>query len=789
MNAPWGKTAYVTLGMLAQVRASVGVALLSACLSAFGLSAQVVTLRAGATVAKHVVPGTRLAVPIVVDLSAGAGTSVRSLQMRVSWATARLTFDSVRSSSFGVLTSSAADVASGSLSLSSAASSGTTTTAEVATLYFTANTTAGTGGTRILLTPIAVDNDLGASVVTRLRLQHLEVCVAPGVLWGDSNSDNVVNIIDAQQIARHSVGLSVANETALAAQGDVTEDGTVNVVDAQQIARYTVALSAVPRVGVAFPIVPAVNALFVNPLDASVYVGSATQLLAEPRDASNNALNGCQPVSFSSGAPTIASVDSAGRVFGLTSGIATITAASGSKTTTSSIYVGPPDAAKYQAIASVNFAYLAVTNYEPSAFMHVAADALTSNFSNFGMRFSNLEPRIAYANNSAGSDRGVTEAPWDSYYQALRGANDAIQAFDAGVVPSGGVAEAGKYRRLAQMSQAWMLSQLALTFDQALIMDENTVTGAAQTPLSAYRDVAASAVAKWTALADAEAGKTDTYEPSVFPLVVGPLTSARIQRFANTMAALTLAYAPRNAAEASAVNWAQVRDLAARGIGSGLAGTPFDMDVIGDFNNWYSSIVEIGAAPSWLRVDLRLINRMDPGTPLRMTSTTPPPRGSSVDARFDTDYAYLTPIPGDPGRGVYMLSPYYHTRYYAHGLESPTFKQTPVPFLLAAESDLVRAEAIIRTNGDFATAATLINLTRVGRGHLAPASASDGATTLLAYIDYERDVELLNTNGYTLFQRRHVDGLQPFTPVQLPVPARVLESRGLPVYTFGGPGG
>ena len=60
------------------------------------------------------------------------------------------------------------------------------------------------------------------------------------------------------------------------------------------------------------------------------------------------------------------------------------------------------DDVKSLAISSVNSWYLASTDYEPYDFMMVTADALTANFGNFGMRFNNLEPRIAYANNSAG---------------------------------------------------------------------------------------------------------------------------------------------------------------------------------------------------------------------------------------------------------------------------------------------------------------------------------------------------------------------------------------------------
>ena len=109
------------------------------------------------------------------------------------------------------------------------------------------------------------------------------------------------------------------------------------------------------------------------------------------------------------------------------------------------------------------------------------------------------------------------------------------------------------------------------------------------------------------------------------------------------------------------------------------------------------------------------------------------------------------------------------------------------PLVLAAENDLLWAEALVRTGGDLGMAASLINKTRVGRGHLTPATAADGAAGLLADIQYEQDVELLDTGGgLQWFNRRRIDGLQPGTPRHFPVPAKELEIDRLPTYTFGG---
>jgi hypothetical protein len=310
--------------------------------------------------------------------------------------------------------------------------------------------------------------------------------------------------------------------------------------------------------------------------------------------------------------------------------------------------------------------------------------------------------------------------------------------------------------------------------------------------------VADSASKWWDEVIAATDGKSYTLGANVWPLVPGPLNAVRLNRIANTMAALLLAYTPRRASEVAAVDWDKVRALAEKGIGTGTAGAPFDVVVQGDNNNWWSYINYYGNEPSWVRVDLKLINRMDPTIPPKFNGTIVQP-GSSPDLRYlfqqggdttDTvgDFTFAGNVIGDPGRGIYMQTTFWHSRYAHHRRFSPTAAATPVPYLLAAESDLVLAEALIRSGGSLADAATHINRTRVGRGGLPAATAADGPDKLLEYIDYERAIELLNSSGMDFFRRRHVDDLQDGTLRHLPIPAKELETLQLPIYTFGGVG-
>src|SRR5688572_18175768 len=138
-----------------------------------------------------------------------------------------------------------------------------------------------------------------------------------------------------------------------------------------------------------------------------------------------------------------------------------------------------------------------------------------------------------------------------------------------------------------------------------------------------------------------------------------------------------------------------------------------------------------------MRVDHRMINRMDagPNAPVHFryrgtTDIMAPQNGATNDRRLAAgttgDYRYAGNVIGDPARGIFMQSAYWHNRYIGHARSSATSARTAVPYLLAAENDLLIAEAEIRrTGGDRARAATLINNTRVTRGGLTPMTAAN----------------------------------------------------------------
>ena len=119
-------------------------------------------------------------------------------------------------------------------------------------------------------------------------------------------------------------------------------------------------------------------------------------------------------------------------------------------------------------------------------------------------------------------------------------------------------------------------------------------------------------------------------------------------------------------------------------------------------------------------------------------------------------------------------------------------------FLTVPELELLRAEALVRTNGDRTVAASIINKTRVARGGLSPMTGRESDEDLLESIAYERIVEFTWEGSCNVwFYRRMITPtdnmdsdnlyyLEPRTARHFPVPAEELSFLGMDVYTFGG---
>lgn len=460
-----------------------------------------------------------------------------------------------------------------------------------------------------------------------------------------------------------------------------------------------------------------------------------------------------------------------------------------------------PEEVSVAAAGSVNGWWLAATHYYPNLMLQVAADALTSNTC-LGTRFNNLEPRIAYNNGTASGDQLVALRPWELHYKALDGATDALAALERGVISDRNSDTYARARSAALFTLAAGHSSLALLFDQAFVKSA-TASPNTLSQLRPYTDVRDAALEAWDELIALTADKSWQWDAGTLPLTDGPPTAERIHRVARTMAARTLVLSARTAAENASTNWARVLAYADGGI-TGTGVPDMDFGVVEDGDVWYDYIKLYGALPNWVRTDQRLINRMASNIPVRFSGLANQPIPQPEDDRLalanlpcdanpvscvegvDADYVYTGTLTGDASRGVYLQSPFWHRRWIrnSYNVDQTVRMGEPNIHVLAAENDLMIAEALVRTGGDLSRAAALVNKTHVGRGGRSPVAASPSA--LLAAIEYERDVELLNTGGIALYDRRRIDGLMEGTPRHLPVPARELETLGLPVYTFGG---
>ena len=456
----------------------------------------------------------------------------------------------------------------------------------------------------------------------------------------------------------------------------------------------------------------------------------------------------------------------------------------------------------------------------PGMALEVMGDVATMAFGNFGARFNGQEPRLAYNNSSAAADGRVASDAYDSMYGALGAANDGLKAIERGVrVATGNSApdETPQFQAFAWLVQGMALGFQSQVFNEGFVVLEDTPDATAV--LEPYKAVAAAAVGSLDKAVAASSGQSWSIPVEFTPGI--ELTAEKLGRMANTMAARVLAYNARTAAENTATDWAKVASYADKGISTGAV--PFNLEIQGDGGNtWFDLTKGYNNLESWMRVDPRIIQEADPTQPLVFTSTAAPARSIPADLRFSrgtpdpvtgnvrqegADFWYNQNIPFPEARGVYFFSNWSHARYVDHSYEVDAPFLTLVPYVLAAENDLLLAEALIRSGGDKNRAATLINKTRVGRGGLSPATGAMSDNELLGMIFYEYDVELWGTSaGIGWMQRRRIDtnitynglpigniwgfrggsNLQKGTPRSLPVPAKELETLGIPVYTFGG---
>ena len=442
------------------------------------------------------------------------------------------------------------------------------------------------------------------------------------------------------------------------------------------------------------------------------------------------------------------------------------------------------------------------------------AQTFSASWNNWNMNFyasidadgtRNTRP---WQNDPAAAGRTSMEVPWGGMYGAISSASDVLKAIRVNKTVINNAADTKRAETISQLMLGAGLMYIALHFDKGYIVDETVdLTTLTYSNRKLMRDAAVAKLLDAAAMAKANTFST----PPAWTNGIS-YTNVQIAQIANTLAAMTLAYYPRNAAENGAVNWGQVLTLVQSGMSSG---TPVDFVFVGDgCTAWCHEILVWFDGVDGGRVHTRLANMMDP-----VTQKTPYPAGgnpkpNSPDMRLGdgsfgdantvdgfgtypktdnagTDFLWSRDEVFRPSRGSYHQSNIGHIRYDLSGTQDPAGIYGgfgPAPVVSAGQSELLWAEALIRTGGSLSDAATRINKTRVTRGGLAPATAGDGVAGLTTKLGYEMELELLGLGASSYYWRRRTDSLLPGTPHEMPVPAKELGVKGEALYTWGGTG-
>ncbi|PKB17370.1 SusD-like starch-binding protein associating with outer membrane [Flavobacterium sp. 5] len=418
--------------------------------------------------------------------------------------------------------------------------------------------------------------------------------------------------------------------------------------------------------------------------------------------------------------------------------------------------------------------------------LSVAGDIATCSWGNYGMRTLSNEPRNSIPNTNSWSDASVILQPWSSYYSAASSASDVIKAIKNGVkYYKDDVDETNSILASAYFLRGISLGYLGLMFDKAIIIDENTDPLA--TPIvSSYNDLITAAIDDLNK--SILLSTNNTFELPSNIINGYTLDNDKLLKLANSYSARFIVQAARTQSETDAIDWAKVKTFAENGIQE-------DFGPLGDNGtSWWSNVVLLSNSPNGFqesggRLDMRIINLMDPTQPKFYPTTTPiaNPSITTADKRITTDFNFESSVEFNPARGKYHFSHYISTRYISDPNFSDGSDTKRMITFAKADNDMLLAEANARLN-NLASAITIINNgTRTTRGELPAIANSATKDQVLDAIFYERYVELFNgVVGGGFFDRRRTNQLQIGTFRHFPIPSKILQVLQLPLYTFGG---
>lgn len=439
--------------------------------------------------------------------------------------------------------------------------------------------------------------------------------------------------------------------------------------------------------------------------------------------------------------------------------------------------------------------------YDPSMALSVTADENTSSWGNFGMQDLSSEPRTAYDNSSSYRYRAFSETPWYNMYRAISNANDGLVQINQGIKIGVNGAGTPRAKAFAKFVQGLAHGFLALLFDRAFVFDETVDLDTETLEMKPYAEVMQAAISQLEeAVTICNANAFTLPETWINGLA---LTNVELAQLAHSYIARFMAQLARDPNERASVNWAEVISHADQGITQ-------DFAPVGDGDYWWDGMKYLGQNHIWARADYKTIGLADTSGAYQAWLNTPvanrqPFDIHTADRRITdgtpkgagTDFKHAGTPRHRPDRGTYHFSFYQHYRYIDHFNNGAV---GPMPAFLVTELTMLKAEAMLRL-GQTSGVAALLNMTRVGRGQLPPASDADAAgspsdaqnpavsASLWSKLKHEKKIETyLTGSGVAFFDRRGFNELVGGTPIHFPVPGKELEVLQREIYTFGGGG-
>jgi len=454
-----------------------------------------------------------------------------------------------------------------------------------------------------------------------------------------------------------------------------------------------------------------------------------------------------------------------------------------------------------------------------------------SELNNFSMNIRSIVPRGPIGNERNGAATSDNYAAFRDLSKAARSAANGLAALERLVASStalpanalGSVGQDARARSFGYFSLGWALSGLALAYDSAAIVTNDTPSDAVP-GLSDYKVVGAAAM-KMLDSALAWATAASATGAGGFPLPStwingNAMTAPQFAALIRTQRARLRAGIARTPAERAAVDWNAVVADAQAGIASdfiitmsvsaGWSGaTPYDTNQM-NIQGWHSlTNLMMGMADTsgaYATFIATPFSSRD-GTFLIRTPDQRFPQGATRAAQQADTPTPLNAPRYVPGAG-YGSSQYDYRRWAPINASSGNGPWVQIP---RAELDMLIAEAKIRS-GDFAGAAALIDAQRAKHGlpsigaiasasqaiaggsacvprvPQAPSFGTMACGTIMEAMKWEKRLETMYSCAYLCWftDSRGWGDLPEGTANQWPVPYQEMDARVQPYYGMSG---